>query len=211
MEINCTRTMLYLLSIICILLICSGVFFMSSLLFGKDINNTVLGRSVVGNVYETVVPVAFSYINYEFNNNYNIAKWNSERTRVINPPRGSYNIKLPPGIRFRVENVTEARGFLNIKIKLLNNVPTTSIQDYVEADDVEIPGFRSWVQRDIFYSKNPFLPEIFDKNVGLKIKGLNINLYDLHSFEFFYYENGNPNKDEPLIMRENMIKLVMLG
>ncbi len=174
----------------------------------KDISNTELGKSIIGNVYETTIPVSFECSLRDVKK-FNLTKYEINPS-LMNPAQWSYYIKIPSGIKFKVIKVEEHIGIdsgtnLNTTIKLLNNIPNDSILEYVEADIDDAPKFPRYIKRDILKSENPNLNKIFDKNIGLKTKNLILGLY---CFQFFDYEHEDIVERNPIKHNETIIKLI---
>ncbi len=174
----------------------------------KDISDTDLGKSIVGNIYETVIPISFKYSPYD-TKKFNLTKYESSPS-LMNPSQWSYNIKIPSGIKFKVIKVKEHIGIdsgtnLRTTIKLLDDIPNDSILEYIEADVTDDSKYPRYIKRDILDSVNPNLNGIYDENFGLKTKKLILGLY---CFQFFDYKHEDIIERKPIKHNENIIKLI---
>ena len=176
----------------------------------KDISDTELGESIIGNIYETIVPTTFKYGKYD-TEKYNLTSWNKHIT-LMNPALASFDIKLKPGIKFKVIKVLVKKGIdsgthLQIKIKLLNDIKLDMIDDYIEANIVENSKFPypQYVNKNILESDNPNLVKIFDKELGLKTKNFKLGLY---GFEFFDYEIEDIDNKNAINEKVDVIRII---
>ncbi len=193
--------MIYLTFTICLL-------YVSTLTITRDINDTSLGKSIVGNVYETVKPISLKFSIYEKKELY-LAEY-EEIPSLLNPEQWSYIVKIPSGIKFKIINVKEKTGMaygthLNTTITLLDNIPIHSILEYMEADIPEGSSYTEYIKKDIMKSKNPYLNKIFDKHFGFKTKKL---ILELFSFVFFKYKTKDITNRKPIKHNKTIIKRI---
>ncbi len=167
---------------------------------------------IIGNVYETKIPVFLTY--YSQNRNYGdkffITKYD-DTNEVINPTLNSFNIKLSPGIKFKIIKVwrqvdydnknSKIISLVKTVIQILNDISMNSILEYSEVDNSEQS---KYIKKDILDSVNPDLKKIFDENIGLK-KGSFFRMDSLDDFGFFSYTSDNKN---PIKHDENIIKQI---
>ena len=172
-----------------------------------------MGKLIVGNTYETLVPTSFSYTIYD-DEKYNLTLWQNKVT-LANPKQWFFNVKLKPGIKFKVIKVLEHQGIdsgksLKVKIKL-DNIPLSMIDGYVEADVPEYDDDKSehqypiYIHRDMMTSKNPELSDVFSHNNKLKTKNLILGLY---AFQFFDYDLYNTNNKYLIKEKNDVIKKI---
>ncbi len=120
-----------------IIIICTfymlGLAFLTIFCSKRDISNTKIGKSIVGNTYETTIPLTLIY------SFYNKKEFMLTKDNLQSYVQFSFYIKISPGIKFKVIEVLEHRGIdsgarLAFTIQLLDNIPIGDILEYAEID-----------------------------------------------------------------------------
>ncbi len=167
-------------------------------------------KLIIGNVYETKIPVFLTYSTYDmkYGDKFFITKYD-DTNEVVTPTLNSFSIKINSGIKFKIIKVwtqmdsdnknSKIISLVKTTIKILDDIPMNSILEYSEVDDSG-----QYIKKDILDSVNPDLKKIFDKNIGLK-KGLFFRMDSLDDSGFFSYESGNKN---PIKHDGNIIKQI---
>lgn len=175
-------------------------------------NNTVLGRSVLHNVYITKKPIAFRYSQYEAIR-YALKDY-EEENMLSNPNIGDFEIKIPPGLLFAVISVNkrwsiDAGTSAQIYAVILNDVSldsTTPLTDtYSKYSKEPNMDYGEWNYTVLEQSRNSILRSLMDKNI-LRIKGLICNVWQ---YVFFEQNSDNIfkiNFDKPLIPKDPIAK-----
>jgi hypothetical protein len=168
--------------VLCILFTIYIFYFLFSILSStKNISDTKLGKSIIDNTYETIIPTSFKFGRYDVEK-YNLTTW-EDKPSLINPTQWSFDIKL------------------------LDSIPLDMIDNYIEADIIEDSKYPypKYLNRNILESENPNLRDIFDTKHGLKTKKLKLGLY---SFQFFNYEIKDIIDKNEIKINEDVIRKV---
>jgi hypothetical protein len=129
----------------------------------QSIDNTVLGKSLIGRKFRTKNPCCFSYSCYD--NVYYIKKW-YDKGSPCNPKPGSFNLEVKSLIEFRIISVKKTWGidsgdFIKVGIQITNNIPISMIGNTREA----YINYK-WTNRNsIDEITSNFLPAIFESNL----------------------------------------------
>ncbi len=190
-----------------ILMICT--FYMTCLAFStifcstRNISDTKIGKSIVGNTYETVIPQTLIY---SFHNK---KEFMLTKDNLQSYVQFSFYIKISPGIKFKVIKVLEQRGIdsgacLAFTIELLDDIPIDDILEYSEIDVKD--GFKlpQKIKKNILDSANPNLNIILNKNNGLSTKKLIVGC----DSEFFKYNYDGIFLRKPIKHNKTIIKRI---
>ncbi len=151
-----------------------------------NVNKSVLGKSLVNNIYKTKVPVELSYYNY--NKKYFISLPDN-KVKLLNPNVGDYSIEIPPGLTFIIVNakvkdnkwlfidaITFGELYLDGKKTITDTIPIENNKygKYVTvlAEESDNVNFKQLLCNDkiVFSMKNLDVQisvcDFFDKNIG---------------------------------------------
>lgn len=190
----------YILILIIVLLIITVVW--SLIYHSANISNTELGKSMIGNLYQTTEPTTLNYS--MFKEKFNLQDWR-DKPFWANPRKWESNLKLPTGLVFEITEVhlryNMFNGYgLDTKVKIIDDINFNQIEHYLEADDN-----MEYILKKITDTENPYLSKIIDKeNRRLKTKNLTVDLYTHY---FFNYENKDLAKLAPLTNNDKILNI----
>lgn len=154
----------------------------------QSIDETVLGRSLIGRTFQTTGSTYFSYCAYD--GTYALT---GSKSLLGNPKQPAFELEIKTPIQFKIIGATKRWGIdsgtsVSVRILFLNPLPTDMIGSIREAE----PGF-NWVKRQSLAAvQSPMLPFCIDNH--LEISGLTGIIY---TFEFGFRFPSDYNVEVP--------------
>lgn len=152
----------------------------------QSIDNSILGKSLIGKIFCTKDITCFSGHGYA--NVYSLNKWNDE-SFLLNPVANQFDLKVSSPIKFKIISLAKTWSIENsdtieIKIQILNNIAINTIEEIREG---------TYTQRWIILENwtlfsNKFCPPIYNNN--LITHGLDCRL-SVYYFGFKFVKLGN--------------------
>lgn len=165
----------------------------------QSIDNTILGRSLVGKKFRTKGVTCFSAHFSGYDRTYYISKWD-DHCSLVNPNYGEFDIKVSSPIEFEIISLIKSWGIdtghnMKIKIKILNNIPLSKIENIREGTDDH-----RWIIRedltslesmcDLFKYQNNLIIHGLDCRLSVSHFGFEfVKLFDKHGYEKGYDKN----------------------
>jgi hypothetical protein len=168
--------------------------------------DSALSKSLLGNVYQTTIPVALEYCAYD--KCFYLTGWNDE-PMLANPKQYDCFLKIGNPVKFEIvglnRNFSLAGGYsLQVQIKLFDDIPFDNITDYLEADSVDQKSVK-YIHKSFLPNTNPYLNNILDQtNKVVRTKDFVVRL---SMYQFFNYK-GDDIKNYSLINNKESLKKV---
>lgn len=135
--------------------------------YDKVPTDSELSKSLLGNKYQTTSPVALNYSMYD--KNFHLTEWRNE-PYLGNPKKWDCYVKIIQPIKFEIIDVRsmpivlciDSGPSLDVRIKLLDDINFSDIEDYLEADFEDDKLYEKYVYKDFAENDNPYISERMD-------------------------------------------------
>lgn len=174
-----------------------------------SVANTPFGKSLMGNIYITKVPVAFGYCMYD--KKYVIRDW-EDKPILANPLAGEFWVKVDSRLKFIIVGVDkrwsiDAGTNVSLHIKLLDNIPINENTLLVQAVDTN-RHFGDWRLENALLSNNTKFTKLLSGDNELQVKELKCDIYYFEFFKEKIFEEPQFDKENMWYDRE---KLQLIG